>query len=311
MTSRTDDTKNSFSIIIATTGREEQLRRLLDGICRVNGRELTDPEIILANNAPDETTAEFVENLTKEYSQRGGINCWQVREPLPGKCRAQNRAIPQAKGSILVFLDDDVELAPSWLQSVAAFFTSYPHEVMQGAILMRDRDREDTQVRKALERYRTIDFIDYDFAPGADLKTLTGGNIAVRREVFDRVGLFDHRLGPGQGGFSEDVEFAQRVIKGGFRIGYEPKAVVYNEIEWSRLTEEYFRIRHERQGRSRLIHKKNTIFSIIPNLMRSVWTFGWYSLVENERRKYRAKGRYYHYLAMLREKTKWIRGVRN
>jgi GT2 family glycosyltransferase len=306
MTSRTADFGNSFSIIIATTGREEQLRRLLDGICRVNGREVTDPEVIIANNAPDETTAGVVEELTKEYSRREGINCWQVREPLPGKCRAQNRAIPQAKGSIFIFLDDDVEVNSSWLQSVAAFFTSHPHEVMQGSILMRDRDRENHQIRKALERYRTIDFIDYDFPPGADLKTLTGGNIAVRRKVFDRVGLFDHRLGPGQGGFSEDVEFAQRVIKGGFRIGYEPKAVVYNEIDWSRLTEEYFRIRHERQGRSRLIHKKNSIFSIIPNLMRSVWTFGWFSLVGNERRKYRAKGRYYHYLAMLREKTNWI-----
>jgi GT2 family glycosyltransferase len=306
MTSRTADLGNYFSIIIATTGREEQLRRLLDGICRVNGREVTDPEVIIANNAPDETTAGVVEELTKEYSRREGINCWQVREPLPGKCRAQNRAIPQAKGSIFIFLDDDVEVNSSWLQSVAAFFTSHPHEVMQGSILMRDRDRENHQIRKALERYRTIDFIDYDFPPGADLKTLTGGNIAVRRKVFDRVGLFDHRLGPGQGGFSEDVEFAQRVIKGGFRIGYEPKAVVYNEIDWSRLTEEYFRIRHERQGRSRLIHKKNSIFSIIPNLMRSVWTFGWFSLVGNERRKYRAKGRYYHYLAMLREKTNWI-----
>jgi len=301
----------SFSIIIATSGSVERLRRLLDGICGVNGREGTDHEVIIANNAPDESTASAVEDLTKYYTQRRDIICRHVREPLPGKCRAQNRAIPQAKGSIFVFLDDDVEVNSRWLQSIGDFFTSHPHEVMQGSILMHDRDRNDPEVLKALERYRTIDFIDYDFAPGTDLKTLTGGNIAVRREVFDRVGLFDDRLGPGQGGFSEDVEFAQRVIKGGFRIGYEPKAVVYNEIEWSRLTEEYFRIRHERQGRSRLIHKKNTIFSIVPNLMRSVWTFGWYSLMGNERRKYRAKGRYYHYMAMLREKAKGIRGLRD
>jgi hypothetical protein len=38
--------------------------------------------------------------------------------------------------------------------------------------------------------------------------------------------------------------------------------------------------------------------------MRTVWAFGWYSLMGNERKKYRAKGRYFHYRAMLAEKTK-------
>ncbi|MBI1993588.1 MAG: hypothetical protein HYS67_04085 [Deltaproteobacteria bacterium] len=42
----------------------------------------------------------------------------------------------------------------------------------------------------------------------------------------------------------------------------------------------------------------------MPNLLRSIWTFGWFSLIGNERRKYRAKGRYYHYRAMLLEKFK-------
>lgn len=43
--------------------------------------------------------------------------------------------------------------------------------------------------------------------------------------------------------------------------------------------------------------------SIVPNLMRSVWTFGWYSVAGNERKKYRAKGRYYHYGPCCRKKS--------
>jgi len=43
--------------------------------------------------------------------------------------------------------------------------------------------------------------------------------------------------------------------------------------------------------------------------MRSIWTFGWYSLLGNERRKYRAKGRYFHYRAMLEVKTRKITGI--
>ncbi len=296
--------ETSFSIIIATAGRVESLCRLLQSLYKVENREETGVEIIVANNAPDEATARAVQTVVQTYERRKRFPCWQVREPLPGKCRAQNRAIPLAKGAILAFLDDDVEVTPQWLHSLASFFASFPHEVMQGSIVMRDEDRKNPQLQGALGRYRTIDFIDYGWPAGTDIRTLTGGNIAVRREVFQRVGMFDDRLGPGQAGYSEDVEFAKRLLKAGMRIGYEPRVSVYNEMDPIRLTEESFRIRHERQGRSRLVQKNRSIFAIVPDLMRSVWTLGWYSLVGNERRKYRAKGRYFHYKAMLLEKFK-------
>lgn len=296
--------ENSLSIVIATSGRVEKLRRLLEGLYRAHGWDQSRHEIIVANNAPDEAGAKVVEDCVEEYSRRAGPRCRQVREPVPGKCRAQNRAIVQARASIVAFFDDDLEVDPHWLEAVSGFFSSFPHDVMQGSIRMHPKDRDDRRLQKALQRYRTIDFIDYGYPPGTDIRTLTGGNIAVRREVFDQVGMFDERLGPGEAGISEDVEFAKRILQAGKRIGYEPRAVVYNEVDWSRLTEEFFRFRHETQGRSRLVYKRNSIFTVVPNLLRAVWTFGWYSLLGDERRKYRAKGRYFHYRAMLLEKLK-------
>ena len=300
--------ENSISIIIATSGRVEKIRRLLEALRCVNGRETIDHEIVIANNAADEKTAAGVEALVKEFNDKNGVRCWQVREPVPGKCRAQNRTIPLTKGQIVAFLDDDVEVRPEWLEAIDAFFKKYPHDAMQGSVIMRPEDEKNEELQKGLYKYRTVDFINYGSGAGADLKTLTGGNMAARRAVFDHVGMFDVRLGPGGFGISEDVEFAQRVLKAGKRIGWEPKAAVYNELDPTRLNEEAFRLRHEAQGRSRLAYKRSTMFSIIPNLMRSIWTFGWYSLVGNERRKYRAKGRYFHYRAMLQEKMKNTNG---
>lgn len=293
-----------ISIIIATSGRVEKVRRLLDGLSRLHGSADFDHEVIVANNAADEARAQAVEALVREQAERGRMRCRQIREPVPGKCRAQNRAIREARGSILAFLDDDLEVSPEWLASIARFFEECPHDIMQGSVLMYPKDREDAELQRALKRYRTVDFIDYGYPRGSDLKTLTGGNIAVKREVFEQVGLFDERLGPGGYGISEDVEFATRVLQAGKRIGYEPKAAVYNELDPSRLTEEFFRVRHEQQGRSRLAYKRSSILTIVPNLLRSIWTYGWFSLIKNERRKYRAKGRIYHYRAMLAEKLK-------
>lgn len=297
-----------ISIIIATSGRIDKIRRLLESLRAVEGRERIAHEIGIANNAPEEKTAAAVAALAKEFDSESGPRCWQVPEPVPGKCRAQNRTIPMVKGKLVAFLDDDVEVLPQWLSAIDSFFKTFPHDVMQGSILMRPEDRANAALQQALHQYRTVDFLDYKYPRGADLKTLTGGNMAVRREVFTEVGMFDDRLGPGGFGISEDVEFAKRVVRAGKRIGWEPDAGVYNELDPSRLCEYEFRRRHEAQGRSRLAYKNSSIFSIMPNLMRSIFAFSWYSCVGNVRKKYRSKGRYFHYRAMLAEKTKRIAG---
>ena len=176
---------------------------------------------------------------------------------------------------------------------------------MQGPILVPPEMEQNQEFLRAQQRFRTINFVKYRSGV-TELNTLTGANMAVRREVFARIGYFNEELGPGRSGISEDVEFAQRLVRSGGKIGYEPRAGVYHMVDWSRLTEEFFRQRHEQQGRSRLIYKKQSLAATIANVMRSIWTFGWYSLVGNERKKYRAKGRYFHYRAMLVEKMKRV-----
>ncbi len=303
--------EKAISIIIATTGthsRLESLRRLLVGLYGLIRPEKIDHEIIVANNAWDGRAAQEVEKLIDEFKQADGKRFWHLREPLRGKCKAQNAAINRAQGAILAFLDDDVDVAPEWLRATVDFFENRSFAAMQGAVLIPPAMQDNEKFMGLYRRYKTIDFLQY--RPGtSELRTLTGANMAIRREVFSQIGFFNEELGPGRSGMSEDVEFAQRIIRNGGRIGYEPRAVVYHQVDWSRLTEEYFRLRHEQQGRSRLLYKNQSFATILPNLMRSIWTFAWYSLVNNERKKYRAKGRYFHYKAMLLEKAKKLKGA--
>lgn len=297
-----------ISVIVPTSGRLESLRRLLESLSCAKDRESIAHEVIIANNAANDAAACAVENLVSEFFRRTNDGWKHIREPIPGKCRALNKTIPSARGSIIAFLDDDEEVAGDWLRATYDFFVHYTFDAMQGPILPPPEIQNDEEFQRLYNRYRTINF--YNQRSGVvEISTLKGGNMAIRKEMFSQVGFFDERIGPGQSGMSEDVEFAQRLRGSGGRIGYEPKAVVYHEVDWSRLTAKYFRLRHEQQGRSRFIYKKASFFSIIHNLMRSVITFGWYLLIRNERKKYRAKGRYYHYAAMLSEKFKVIRGI--
>ncbi len=290
-----------FSIIIATYKRCDSLNRLLDGIARQFATCGISHEVIVANNARQPATVQEIDRIVGVYQSVDRERFRLVHEPEAGKCRAQNRAIAQARGKIIAFFDDDVEVAPDWLPIAAEFFRRTSFDVMQGPILMPPAMREDQAFLRAHQRYRTINFVQYP-PTMSEITTLTGANMAMRREVFDRVGLFNEKLGPGRSGISEDVEFARRIIANGGKIGYEHRAGVFHEVDWSRLTEEFFRQRHEQQGRSRLIFKRQSTASIIANLARSSFTFAWYSLAGTERKKYRAKGRYFHYRAMLAEK---------
>jgi GT2 family glycosyltransferase len=69
-----------------------------------------------------------------------------------------------------------------------------------------------------------------------------GTNMAFRREVFSTYGEFRRDLGPQPGSEirSEDTEFGMRVIAGGGRLWYEPRAVVYHEVSEKRLKPAYF-----------------------------------------------------------------------
>lgn len=299
-----------FSIIIATFDRADGLDRLLSGIVDHFDVSLFEYEVLVANNARDEAVAQTIDGIIARYSNAAPNRFRGVREALPGKCRAQNRAIAEATGAILVFFDDDVEVTADWLEVAAMFFRDKPeYDVMQGPILMPPEFRQDREFLRAHERYRTINFVQYP-PTMTEIFTLTGANMAVRREVFDRVGLFNEALGPGCSGISEDVEFAQRVIKNGMRIGYEPAAGVIHEVDRNRLSEEFFRQRHEQQGRSRLIYKQQSLGSILANLTKSTFQLGCHNLTGNVRKKYRAKGRYFHYRAMLAVKLNSLVGSR-
>ena len=251
-----------ISILIPTQGRLAQLQRLLDGLASLDDRERIPHEIVIVNNARDQSSATAVEAMVQKHGVREPGRWMHLRELEPGKSRALNSAIPRTSGNILAFLDDDVEVAPSWLRVTRDFFEKYPYDVKQGSILIPPAMQQDQRFLHLLQRFRTICYYQL---PGLEVRPITSlnaANIALRRELLDRTGLFDVRIGPGTSGTSMDVEFGERVLRYGGRIGYEPQSIVYHDVDWTRLTEDYFRLRHEMQGRSRLIYKECSLASI-------------------------------------------------
>jgi GT2 family glycosyltransferase len=236
------------SVIIATHNRPDSLRRLVASLAPevVTGSR----EIIIAENgtaAPTQLTIE-------------GVSLKHLHDPRAGKCRIQNRAIADATGEILVFLDDDLAVASGYLEAVEQFFDTHREfAAMKGRILPAEEPEKKVGPMAA---YLDLPITDHG-EEVVEVRGVLGANMAFRAEAITQVGPFDERLGPGAGGHEEETEMSQRLRRAGFRIGYAPKALVYHEVDPSRANRERFiRIARER-GRCRMLHERHSAIDVI------------------------------------------------
>jgi GT2 family glycosyltransferase len=294
----------TFTIIIPTRDRHREVLSLLESIAHLEGLVPAQPEIIVIDNSSNDQTWQSLQKISDDFP----VPLHPLQSISPGKSRALNEAIAIAKGAVFAFLDDDVVVEPAWLAALATHFGQSARLAAQGTVRILPRDMANPEIRRLIERYRTVSQVDFNGTTG-ECHSLNGANMAIRREVFDSVGNFDVRLGPGASGTSEDVEIARRIRRAGIRIDYMRDAIVFHQVDRSRLTEAYFQSIHRRQGASRYLIKRQSAGRIIIDLGRVSAQYGIYSIFGGERKRYRSKGRIYHYLGMLESKRKSREGT--
>ena len=286
-----------LSIIVPSKDRVAIVTELLESLRRLLPTKRIQPEVIVADNGSKDPTFEQVTSLAKDFPAPLKV----IKVLRPGKSAAVNEAVKIAAGDFLAFLDDDVVVEQNWLLAVEEFFQDGHWQVGQGAIHLPSSANPHTV--HLVDVYRTVPRIEYD-ATVSTVRSLNGANFFMTRDLFNRVGGFDERLGPGASGTSEDVELAWRLIRAGVAIGYTPKAMVFHRVDPSRLTEEYFRQSHRRQGASRFVIRKHSRLDIYSDLWWSINQYAFYALLGKQRSRYRSKGRIYHYLGMLEARRK-------
>src|SRR5438094_7910688 len=102
----------SISVIIATHNR----CNLLDDCLTHLARQAFIPgdEIVVVNNGSIDGTPAVV----ARHARGSAVPLVYVEEPVPGKSYAVAAAVRVAKGDVLAFTDDDVNVAPTWLDSI-------------------------------------------------------------------------------------------------------------------------------------------------------------------------------------------------
>ncbi len=215
------------TVVVCTRDRTDNLKQCLDSLLL---SDYPNTDFLVVDNAPvNQDTARLV---NESYP-----NVRYVCEDRPGLNWARNRAIREARGDIIAYTDDDVIVDKQWIRAIVDVFVKCP-EVMAVTGLVVPFELE-TKAQNLFEHYggfdrgfkrkwtQLVNDIGGKKIPFGTGQFGTGANMAYRRSFFDLIGFFDPALDVGtvtNGG--GDLEMFFRVLKEGYVLVYEPRAMV-------------------------------------------------------------------------------------
>lgn len=233
----------TVTILICTYNRAALLGPTLDSIAALHASsELTWEVLVVDNNSADGTKA-CVEHRQKAFP----VELRYEFEARQGKSIALNTGLEAARGDIILYTDDDVRVPTGWLEAAVQPLLARTDISYTGGPVrpMWERDPPSwLEVTGNLGGTIAVkDHGDRPFVFEDRRKTPLGVNMAVRRELIERVGGFRPDLGRrgksllGQ----EQAEFFYRSRAAGARGAYIPEMVLEHFVPASRLTHSYFR----------------------------------------------------------------------
>jgi len=199
-------TSPRVSFIVVTHARPSWLSGALESI----RRQTTDSrEIVVVVNGPDPGTEEILRAHGLEIHAT-------ILDHNLGVGGGRNAGIALARGEILFFLDDDAELRDP--DTVARLLTHFERDPKLGVVGFLVIDA----ATGAIER-RCIPFRHKRVPQGPTAACyFAGGACAIRRGVFDRIGLYDESLFYG----GEELDLSYRLLEAGFRILFDPSVAM-------------------------------------------------------------------------------------
>jgi hypothetical protein len=140
-----------------------------------------------------------------------------------------------------------------WVVKIKQAFDKYPDiDFLGGKVLpMWESEPPAWLTRKHWSPLALVDYGDSAFQIDRDRQLcLVAANLAVRRELFDRVGGFTPEFGRIGASSCEDHEFELRAFESGAKGLYLPDLVIRAEVQKERLTKAYHRKWHSGHGKS-------------------------------------------------------------
>jgi GT2 family glycosyltransferase len=177
-------------------------------------------EIILVDQTPEADPR--TEAALSAWRDQGAIQ-W-IRQSEPNASKARNTGALAATAEILLFLDDDIEVTPDFIEAHANNYRDPTVLAVAGQVL--ESERATTSHLKYPADDPELGWIRFpkNYSQRCRTSWMASGNFSIRRDVYFEVGGMDENYL--RGAFREESDFAMRFLRKGYRFQFDPKASI-------------------------------------------------------------------------------------
>ncbi|MDZ8222153.1 hormogonium polysaccharide biosynthesis glycosyltransferase HpsE [Nostoc sp. ChiVER01] len=231
-----------ISVAIPAYNGATRLPKILDKLLSQTGVEQLNWEIIVVDNNSSDNTSEIIQNYQKIFN--GSCNLRYFLETEQGAAFARLRAVREARGKLIAFLDDDNLPAPDWLSEAYSFGLEHPQAGAWSGQIHGDFEVKPPENFERIRAFLAIrehgsnaHLFDAD-----NLRLPPGAALVVRKKVWlENVPQRPNLSGklPGILVQGDDYEPLLYIHYGGWQIWYNPTMHTYHQIPHWRLERDY------------------------------------------------------------------------
>jgi glycosyltransferase involved in cell wall biosynthesis len=236
----------NFTVAICTYNGANRLPNVLDRLLTQTDTERIQWEILVVDNNSTDQTKRVVQQYQEQH-QETGLKQRQLRyyfEAEQGLAIARQRAVKEARGELIGFLDDDNLPTPTWVASAYNFGQSHPHAGAYGSQIKGEFETPPPDGFKRISALLALTdrgphVLQYD--PQKKVLPPGAGLVVQRRAWLENVpercflqGRFCEPYLPG-----EDLEALLYIQRGRWEIWYNPDMQITHQIPHWRLEKDY------------------------------------------------------------------------
>ena len=224
------------SVVVLAHNKAAYTRACLASVLETEPREM---ELIVVNNGSTDETPAVLKEIAHDAGAKGVGFRVMSHDRNVGCSTARNRAVAEAVGEEVVFLDNDTSVPdPAWLVKLRRVLTAEGDVAIVGPKLCYPFESKNIQCAgvavsptgRVQFRGRGRPADDPEFNKLEDVQALISACFMFRRSLYDEIGGLDEIYNPIQ---YEDLDFCYRARSRGFRVVYTPDPVVYH---WESIT---------------------------------------------------------------------------
>lgn len=201
----------TITVFICTYNRGNLIDGTLHAI--IKGQSMLPDEIVVVNGGGNNDCADTLNKWKREFSALREIKTHNVN-----LATSRNIGLPQCKGDIIIQTDDDAEPFPNWIERLVTEHKRHPEAGVIGGNVI------DASGKGLLFKIAdATTFTHFEGNTFAEARTVPGVNSSYKREVVEKVGIYDTKMFRG-----EDVDYNWRCIKAGYKVLSFPDIKVYH-----------------------------------------------------------------------------------